>query len=268
MQLIPFTNRHSRFADEVDAFVDGELRGQALEDFQNHIGSCARCATVVAAARTLKASLASLPQGGAPRSFALTPAMAASEARERLPALVTTPMYLTVARAAAVVSVVAFVAVFTLSILSGDSESTDQQLASNAAERNSAPEAADAAGGAAFATSSADSTNTYALGSPTVLLAPATSGAVSGAGAPTSTPAPPSTGAQPTPLAPQPNDGSAVPKSTGPGADALGDAVFEPLAAASRDDDSSGIPWTILTGCVAGVLVGVLLVAASRRRRS
>jgi hypothetical protein len=269
MQLIPFTNRHSRFANNVDAFVDGELHRQALQGFQDHLGGCGRCAAAVADARALKASFASLPQGGAPRSFALTPEMAASEARERLPVLVTTPVYLTVARAAAVVSVVAFVAVFTLSVVSGDSGSADQQPTSGSAERNAVPQAADAAGGAAAATSPAQSTSDYAVGSPTVLLAPATSGAVSGAGAPSSTPAPPATGAQPTPFASQQDDASAVPKSTGPGAEALGDAnTFEPSAASSKEDDSSGIPWTILTGCVAGVFVGILLVVESRRRRA
>ncbi len=183
--------------------------------------------------------------------------------------LVTTPVYLTVARAAAVVSVVAFVAVFTLSVVSGDSGSADQQPTSGSAERNAVPQAADAAGGAAAATSPAQSTSDYAVGSPTVLLAPATSGAVSGAGAPSSTPAPPATGAQPTPFASQQDDASAVPKSTGPGAEALGDAnTFEPSAASSKEDDSSGIPWTILTGCVAGVFVGILLVVESRRRRA
>lgn len=268
MQLIPFTSRHSRFADDVDAFVDGELHGQPLRAFQGHLGSCARCAAAVSDARALKASFASLPQRGAPRSFALTPAMASSEPRERLPALVTTPVYLTFARVAAVVSVVAFVAVFTLSVIGGES-STSGQLTSGAAERNSVPQAADAAGSAPLATSSAESTAAYAVGSPTVLLAPATSGGVSGAGAPSSTPAPPSTGAQQTPLVPQPNDASAVPKSTGPGAEALGDAsAFEPSAAGAKDGGSSGIPWTILAGCIAGTFVGVLLVAESRRRRS
>ena len=156
------------------------------------------------------------------------------------------------------------VAVFTLSVVGGDSRSADQHLTSGAAERNSVPQAADSAGGAAPVT--AESTAAYAVGSPTVLLAPATSGAVSGAGAPSATPAPPLTGAQPTPFAPQPGGASVVTKSTGATADALGDA-FEPAAARPDDDQSSAIPWTIVMGSVAGVAIGILIVAESRRRR-
>lgn len=267
MQLIPFLHTHARHRANIDAFVDGELHGSALRAFELHLASCASCASAVAAARTLKASLGALPQRGAPRSFALTPEMVTVAQRERPPAALGTPLYLGVARVAAVVSVVAFVAVFTLSVVGGDSKS-GQQSTSGASERNAAPQAADTAGGAPFAASSAESTNTYAVASPTVLLPPATSGAVSGAGAASATPAPPSTGARQTPEAPQPNDGSAVPKLPGPGTAALGDAAFEPSAARPTDSADSDIPWTIVLGCIAGVLVGILLVAESQRRRS
>ncbi len=265
MQLIPFLKRHARYADCVDAFVDGELRGADLAQFQRHLDACGTCPASVAAARALKAALKSLPEHPAPRSFALTPAMLSDGRRERAPAAIGTPLYLGLARVAAAVSVVAFVAVFTVSLMGGDSRSSDQQLTSAAAERNGAPQAADNAAGGAPST---ESSSNYAVGTPTVLLAPATSGAVSGAGAPSATPAPPSTGAQPTPAVPQPNDGSVVTKLAGNDGAALGDAsVIEPSAAGRKDDDS-GIPWTIVMGSVAGVLVGVLLVAESRRKRS
>lgn len=269
MRLIPFRNSHSRFVSDVDAFVDGELRGDRLAAFNRHLSSCATCTEAVSNATAVKALMSALPERPAPRSFALTAEMAASPARERVPAVVGTPLYLGMARLAAAVAVVAFVGVFTLSLIGGDSKSSDQSLTSANAERNAAPQAADnsAGGSSSAATPTAASSSAYAAGSPTALLAPASPGAVSGAAAPSASPVPPSTGAQTTPVAPQPNDGSVTTKSLADGT-ALGDAVaIEPARAGGNDNRGSDIPWTIVMGCVAGAFIGILVVAESRRRR-
>lgn len=268
MRLIPFLNSHARFSADADAFVDGELRGEVLARFRDHLAGCDRCAVVVAGAESLKASLRGVAEQPAPRSFALTPAMLTSERKPAPPAAVGTPLYLGFARVAAAVSVVAFVAVFTLSLIGGGSKSNDQTTATaSLIERNGAPVAADAAGGSAPGAATAPSTSSYAVGTPTALLPPVTTGAVSGAGAASATPAPPSTGAEQTPFSSQPNLGTVDTKSAGP--EALGDAVtVEPASGAAKKDSSSDVPWTIVVGCIAGAFVGILVVAESRRRQS
>ncbi len=78
---LPIFNRHPRA--ELSAHLDGELIPLRVEAMQVHLASCQSCRAELEALRQLKADLAALPEMPAPRSFALTPQMAASPARER-----------------------------------------------------------------------------------------------------------------------------------------------------------------------------------------
>lgn len=256
-------SRHAFFSDNVDAFVDGELRGADFARFQAHLGRCERCSDAVAEARILKSSFNAAPRRAVPRSFVLTPAMVA-ETPARQAQDQASPRFLGLARVAAAVSVVAFLSVFVVSALNpSDDDSTN--TASPLSERNSVPVAAeDSAGGAAPATSQA--TSAYSVASPTAVLVPATSGGVSGAAVPSVPPDAATPGQQ---LAPLPNDNSGASKSAGsPESTALGDAVsVAPAATAGAKDSGDGFPWVIAFGCLAGAMVGVLLVAETRRRQ-
>jgi anti-sigma factor RsiW len=74
-------NRHPRA--ELSAYLDGELIPLRVESMQAHLASCQSCRTELEALRELKTGLATLPEMGAPRSFALTPEMAARPLREK-----------------------------------------------------------------------------------------------------------------------------------------------------------------------------------------
>ena len=68
-------NRHPRA--QLSAYLDGELIPLRIEAMQAHLASCQSCRTEIESLRELKAGLATLPEIAAPRSFSLTPEMAA-----------------------------------------------------------------------------------------------------------------------------------------------------------------------------------------------
>jgi hypothetical protein len=74
-------NRHPRA--ELSAYLDGELIPLRIEAMQAHLASCQSCRAELEALRELKTGLATLPEVAAPRSFALTPEMAARHLREQ-----------------------------------------------------------------------------------------------------------------------------------------------------------------------------------------
>src|SRR5262245_36981737 len=74
MSPIPFFNRHPR--TDLSAFIDGELSPRAVKSLESHLATCSQCAGEVASLRETRATLRSLPEAAAPRSFALTPEMA------------------------------------------------------------------------------------------------------------------------------------------------------------------------------------------------
>lgn len=264
-------NKHAWFRQNLDAFVDGELDSAGMTRVERHLAACDACAADVATARTLTSSLGALPMRSAPRSFQLTPEMVRGSAPSALPAASRTPASLTFVRVAAGIAVVAFISVFAGSLLNGSNEhSTASQDAFNsAAERQQQPVAAtDGGTGAVGGSSTVTDTSSLYATSPTPLLAPATSGAVSGAGVPSATPQPPSTGIGQTP-GPVTNDsGGVVTKSTNDAADqAIGDAATLETARAARSGEDDSFPWVFVFGCLAGAAVGVLVVAETRRRR-
>ena len=260
MRLIPAFGRHSRFRDDVDAFVDGELSGGRLRAFEAHITACEACRSAVESARSLKAAFQSLPQWVAPRSFALTPAMVA--AAEKAPANTgPLPRYVLAVRAMAAVAVVAFMAVFAASLAGGAGESS-QTRAGTANDQFVAPESA---AGNALSTGAGAQDSNYATVSPTLGLVPATTGAMSGQGVSSATPAPPSTGRE-TPAAEGVGPSDTASKSAQDNDDAAGGAFH--ATRENQSEDSGGLPWTIILGFIAGTSIGVLYVVESRRRKS
>lgn len=83
----PLFERHPR--EELSGYLDKELVFPRVEAVEAHLSSCPTCRAEMDALRALKAQLAALPEAAAPRSFALTPAMAQRPAPE--PARVRTP---------------------------------------------------------------------------------------------------------------------------------------------------------------------------------
>lgn len=118
---------HARFARDVDAFVDGELPDGPTARFAAHLASCSSCGRTVAEARRAKAHVASLPEQSLPRSFILTPEMAAAPARATP---VPRPALLYATRAVSAAAVAAFVLFGTLQ-LTGTGE--DSPASSDAA---------------------------------------------------------------------------------------------------------------------------------------
>lgn len=76
---------HARWQEQLDAYLDGELAPAAVRRFEVHLEACSACAVALETTRGLKAALASQPGLQAPRSFALTPAMAGGREPARPP---------------------------------------------------------------------------------------------------------------------------------------------------------------------------------------
>ncbi len=81
MRLLRF-RRHPVSDQELSAYLDGRLPARARARVDSHLQSCDGCSRKLEEMRLLLAGLRRLPEVKVPRSFALTPAMAA-EARPR-----------------------------------------------------------------------------------------------------------------------------------------------------------------------------------------
>ncbi len=69
---MPFwRNRHAVRAEELGAFVDGELDDIESRRVERHVESCAPCSEAVAELRAVSRAVSELPDVPAPRSFAL-----------------------------------------------------------------------------------------------------------------------------------------------------------------------------------------------------
>jgi hypothetical protein len=77
MSIFSFLNRHPE--SDLSALADGELSPERASAVEAHVLACPRCAGTLAALRETSASLAGLADVPAPRSFALTPEMAAKQ---------------------------------------------------------------------------------------------------------------------------------------------------------------------------------------------
>ncbi|MEO8540439.1 MAG: zf-HC2 domain-containing protein [bacterium] len=266
MQLTKFFRSHARLRDQLDAYVDGELRADRREQLEAHLVGCRECAAAVAQTRLVKSSLGMLPERPARRSFNLAPEMVAgaqpTPARGRTVGS-SVPAYLAVVRVAAAVSVVAFAAVLTIGLRETSETPVREQLSS--ASGGTAQDSATGTFSSGAATTSSNRSS-VAAATPTLALAPATSGGVSGASAPTVLPEVPQSGEFPTPIALTDLDDTSK-SATNPEATALGDALeIGSYAVPGDESSSSGVPWTIVAGCVAGAVVGLLIVLETRRR--
>ncbi|MCH7616601.1 MAG: zf-HC2 domain-containing protein [Chloroflexi bacterium] len=77
MRLLDIFSRHPR--RDISAHADGELAPDRLNAFETHLAGCQRCRTELNDLLVVRSALRDLPQVAAPRSFALTPAMAERE---------------------------------------------------------------------------------------------------------------------------------------------------------------------------------------------
>lgn len=89
MRLFDIFSRHPR--DDISAHADGELAPERRDALEVHLAGCQRCRTEFDELLAVRSALRGLPQVAAPRSFALTPAMAEREPRPVTPR--TTPAF-------------------------------------------------------------------------------------------------------------------------------------------------------------------------------
>lgn len=66
---------------QLQGFADGSVRGKERDVVAEHLRSCASCRTELEDLAALRAALAALPGPAVPRSFAITPALAAEASR-------------------------------------------------------------------------------------------------------------------------------------------------------------------------------------------
>ena len=81
MRLLGF-GRHPVSEEDLSACVDGRLSARAQERVDAHIKTCADCGRKLEEMRSLVAEMRMLPEAKAPRSFALSPELAAATRRE------------------------------------------------------------------------------------------------------------------------------------------------------------------------------------------
>jgi hypothetical protein len=109
MRILRLFERHPRA--DLSAYADGQLGWTAGERVEQHIETCDACRDELAALRAVRSALADLPRATSPRSFALTPEMAARP--ERAPVTSGTgPAFIAMRVAGAGVAAVLAVVVF------------------------------------------------------------------------------------------------------------------------------------------------------------
>lgn len=126
----PF-DRHSRWQNQLDAYVDGELRADELDALEEHLRGCDRCGPEVVARRELKQMAATLPELPMPRSFRITPGMLVEAPRER-PSRAA-PVAMRLAQVTAGLATIAFAGVVAAHVSQGDESPTEQQAATEGA---------------------------------------------------------------------------------------------------------------------------------------
>lgn len=264
MRWTRFLRPHSRWREQVDAYLDEELPGAARARFGGHLAACIDCTAELEARRSLKQLLSAVPEMPAPRSFRLTPAMAAAPAK----APAAPRLALRAAQFGAAAASIALVTVLFIDVGGSGGSGGDTTAASLAAD-----DAGAGAGGVAERSTNAqsqplapssDGTPAAAGGAPVVatptpgLASPsrppvgaqstASVAAVPGDGTATQSatppaprtgsdsPVPPSTGAV-TPIAPGTSAGS----SASPGGGATKDTATAEAFAANEDRDGTSL---------------------------
>ena len=152
---------HRRLRDQLSAYMDGELRGAAVERLEKHLAGCEGCRLELEQLRATVAALHDIPEVQAPRSFALSAERAAWRRPQTRAAV---PLALGVRLAAAGVAV-ALAAVFVVDLggLAGDNEAgtTAERAASDRGAEYGVP-----AGDATAPTSSPPASGTDLRGTP------------------------------------------------------------------------------------------------------
>jgi Putative zinc-finger len=74
--------RHAVNEEELSAYLDGRLSAGKRQRVENHVEACAGCSRKLAEMRLLVAEMRALPEAKAPRSFTLSPELAAATRRE------------------------------------------------------------------------------------------------------------------------------------------------------------------------------------------
>ena len=177
----PSLRRHSRFARDLDAYVDGELAHARVRVLEEHLARCTTCARIVEESQFLKRMAAALPEVAAPRSFRLTAAMVAEQPKAR-PQPVAQRWQLNLVRGAAAVAVVGLFATVTVDLTRGSGSSNTTASGSKAADFESAADklASGAASGATALSAQSAPAISPALASPAPAVpdAPPRAGAV------------------------------------------------------------------------------------------
>jgi len=169
----PSLRRHSRFARDLDAYVDGELAHARVRELEEHLARCTSCTRIVEELQLFKRMAAALPDVAAPRSFRLTAAMVAEQPKtEPLPAV---PRWqLNLARGAAAIAIFGLVATVTVDLArGGGSGSSNSASAPKATSFESAADASkfgagSASGATAPSAQSAPANPNPAVASPTL----------------------------------------------------------------------------------------------------
>lgn len=264
MRAPRFLRLHSRWREQVDAYVDGELVIGEARNLERHLAGCQQCSVRVGQARAMKALLSEIPQAPAPRSFRLTPEMVSEPLRPRsAPAKPATTAF-RVAQFATGFAVVALVAVAVVDVGRSSNGSGSNSAASSARESaadQSAP-LGDAAGAISAATAPGQPAATP---SPSPAFVPPNTGGVVASGFATPTLATTAPGA----FAATPSDAPDA-LSENASKSAGGTAAPQPLAErASESNDGRGfrpveLALTAVVVAGAAATLGLYL----RRRRA
>lgn len=257
MRIVNVLRRHSWYGRNASAFVDGELLPPELRRFEAHLESCGACASAVADAREWKALAGSLPDAALPRSFRLTPAMAAAAKPGPNAGRAAVP-YLGLVRAGAGLSLAAFAAVVAFAAFDSGGPNGGRDGATAASV-----EIQDAAGGDATDSSS----NKYAAPEPTApLLGPASGGGVSSSGFGTATVVS-SLPVAPSALAATPGAGEGVSRASDDSGGEGGLAGGYPLEARDSAEKESGRGMLVIgLGLVAAAMLAILGALEVMRR--
>jgi anti-sigma factor RsiW len=227
----------------VSAYLDDQLSPRDVTRFERHLTTCQRCREVLAETEDARSLLITLPMLTAPRSFQLTPAIAASIGSASSRQL-SRPVALRLAQAVTAVAVIAFAAILTIDITGADSSSSNQAAGAVAPESSvhaaSAPRQQDLAASPTTEPAPPDATSAETLATAAAtapaIAPPATSGiGAQGFSPETPSPTPQVTEAPPTPVPATATDGST--------AEAFGAHDAAVGGSAKRAESRSGVDY-------------------------
>ena len=138
----PSLRRHSRFARDLDAYVDGELAHARVRELELHLARCVSCARIVEERQLLKRMAAALPEVAAPRSFRITAEMVAARPVAGARSAAPQRWQLNLARGAAAIAIFGLVATVTVDLAGGGTNSNSTASSANGTNLEAAGDAA------------------------------------------------------------------------------------------------------------------------------